>query len=207
MFGADVDVLQLEFEESFDLNVNDLQKLVKSNTKLIVLNTPNNPTGSIIRNSDMKDVVEIARKIDAYVLVDEVYRPLFHSVDPVVDELPKSIVELYEKGISTGPMSKAFSLPGARVGWIASKEKSFINECFSKRDFCIISVSALDDQVALFTLKHRDAIIKRNYRFQYMVTEFNLGSGEKKFKTNCIGLEKLFRYRESNPGLPGESGP
>lgn len=80
---------------------------------------------------------------------DEVYRPLFHSIE----EAPPSIVSLgYEKCYATGSMSKAYSLAGIRLGWIASPSGSIIEACAASRHYTTISVSQVDDQIARFAL-------------------------------------------------------
>lgn len=161
-FGADVDILPLRYEDKFMPDINKLAKMVKSNTKLIILNNPNNPTGCAIPTDILKQVVEIAKKSDAYVLCDEVYRPLFHSLPKGVPS-PKSIVDLYSKGISISSMSKTLSVAGIRLGWIASKDKAFLDACWLRRDFNMISVSVADDLIAQYVLANKDVILKRNY--------------------------------------------
>ena len=84
---------------------------------------------------------------------DEVYRPIFHSISPVDPEFPPSILSLgYEKTVATGSLSKAYSLAGIRVGWVASRSPQIIGMCASARNYTTISVSQLDDQVASFAL-------------------------------------------------------
>ncbi|CDK27950.1 unnamed protein product [Kuraishia capsulata CBS 1993] len=161
MFGAEVSLLKLSADENYIPNVDKLDQLSQKNTKMIVINNPNNPTGSLIPTETMNAIVEIARKTDAYVLSDEVYRPLFHSIPD--SDIPPSIVEIYDKGISTGSMSKAYALAGIRLGWVVSKSREAIEECLSRRDFNTISVSCVDDIIACYALKHKKSILKRNY--------------------------------------------
>ena len=97
--------------------------------------------------------MEIAEKHDITVLSDEVYRPVFHGISPADAEFPPSILSLgYKKTIATGSMSKAYSLAGIRLGWIASRDPDVIEACAKARDYTTISVSQLDDQVATFAL-------------------------------------------------------
>ncbi|QPG75655.1 hypothetical protein FOA43_003012 [Brettanomyces nanus] len=163
MFGADVDILRLNFEDGFQPDLSKLRSLVKPNTKMIVLNNPNNPTGCIMSNKVLKQIVDIAKINDSYVLCDEVYRPLFHSLN--ADETaPNSIVGLYDKGISTGSMSKTFSAAGTRLGWIVSKNKELIEACWIRRDYNMISVSMVDDMIARYVLRNKAAVLKRNFK-------------------------------------------
>ncbi|MBT7582118.1 MAG: aminotransferase class I/II-fold pyridoxal phosphate-dependent enzyme, partial [Kordiimonadaceae bacterium] len=115
-YGADVKILNLREENDFLPNLNDLKIMVSAKTKLIVLNNPNNPTGSLMDEEMLLEIVDIARTCDAYLLCDEVYR----GTDQEGDGFTASIADIYEKGISTGSMSKTFSLAGLRLGWIAA---------------------------------------------------------------------------------------
>ncbi|KAK5019873.1 pyridoxal phosphate-dependent transferase [Cryomyces antarcticus] len=151
--GAEVDLWRAKPENDWIPSVEELKGLIKSNTKLIVLNNPNNPTGQILKKSLLQEVVELAREHDITVFSDEVYRPIFHGISPIDSEFPSSILSMgYKNTIATGSMSKAYSLAGIRVGWIASRSKDIIEKCAEARDYTTISVSRLDEQVAAFAL-------------------------------------------------------
>ena len=101
----------------------------------------------------MEQVINVAHEHDIYILSDEVYRPLFHSISPMDKDFPPSILSLaYPKAIATGSLSKAYSLAGIRTGWIASRSKEVIDLCSNARDYTTISVSQIDDQIASFAL-------------------------------------------------------
>lgn len=162
--GAEVSLWKLKEDHGFVPDVTELESLVKSNTKMIILNNPNNPTGATIPKAALSYVVEFARARDIIVLCDEVYRPLYHSL-PSEADMPPSILSFgYDKTISTGSMSKAWALAGIRLGWIASRDKGIIDAIAAARDYTTISVSQLDDQVASFALSDavRPALRKRN---------------------------------------------
>ncbi len=131
--------------------------MVNSNTKLITINNPNNPSGSLIPVELIKQIVDIAKSVDAYVLSDEVYRGISED-----GSYMPSIVDLYEKGISVGSMSKTFSLAGLRLGWIVSKDEKIINLCRERRDYDTISCGVLDDIFASLALENKEAILERN---------------------------------------------
>ncbi|MED3995426.1 aminotransferase [Peribacillus frigoritolerans] len=156
-FGATVDLLPLREENNYLPDLNELKSLVNEKTKMIIINNPNNPSGAIIEKEMLEEIVEIARSYDAYILCDEVYRKLLQEDDLVVP----SIVDLYEKGISTSSMSKVLSLAGLRLGWIAGP-KEVIYECFRHRDYTTISCGMLDDILAVHALKNYDKILDRN---------------------------------------------
>jgi aspartate/methionine/tyrosine aminotransferase len=155
--GADVQIHKLREENGFLPDLDEIARLVTPNTKLIALTNPNNPTGSVMDRAMMQRVADMAGRCGAYVLCDEVYR----GVDQVGDALTVSMADLYDRGISTGSMSKAFSLAGLRLGWIVGP-KDLIHAVSIHRDYNTISVGMLDDHFASIALEHRDAILKRN---------------------------------------------
>lgn len=156
-FGASVDLLHLKPENGFLPDLDELRSLVRENTKLICINNPNNPSGAIMERDVLEQIVEIARSCGAYLLCDEVYRNLLQDDDLIVP----SVADLYEKGISTSSMSKALSLAGLRLGWIAAPQE-VIEECIKHRDYTTISVGMLDDILAVHAMKNYDLILKRN---------------------------------------------
>lgn len=162
--GAEVSLWKLNQENGFVPDVIELHSLVKSNTKMIVLNNPNNPTGATMSKAVLGAIVDFAQTRGIIVLCDEVYRPLFHSL-PNGEAIPPSILSFgYDKTISTSSMSKAWSLAGIRLGWIATRDKNIIEAVAEARDYTTISVSQLDDQVASYALSDtvRPGLISRN---------------------------------------------
>ncbi|ENJ9654142.1 aminotransferase [Clostridium botulinum] len=155
--GTEVNILKLLPENNFLPDLQELKKMVNSNTKLITINNPNNPSGSLIPVELIKQIVDIAKSVDAYVLSDEVYRGISED-----GSYMPSIVDLYEKGISVGSMSKTFSLAGLRLGWIVSKDEKIINLCRERRDYDTISCGVLDDIFASLALDNKEAILERN---------------------------------------------
>ncbi|BEP27993.1 aminotransferase [Helicovermis profundi] len=157
-YGADVKILQLKFENNFLPNLEELKSLVNDNTKLICINNPNNPTGALMNEEFLKEIVEIAKSCDSYILCDEVYRGLDHEDSGFTT----SIVDLYDKGISTGSISKTFSLAGLRVGWVAGPE-DLIETVNRRRDYNTISLGRIDDYLVGIALENKDKIIERNH--------------------------------------------
>ncbi len=156
-FGAKVDILPLKAEDGFFPDLEKLSLMATADTKMICINNPNNPTGSLMDRHMLEKIVEIARGCGAWLHCDEVYRMLVH--EPGID-VP-SVADLYDKGISTGSMSKAFSLAGLRVGWMAGC-KDFIDECMLRRDYTTISCGMIDDVLASIGLEHKEKILERN---------------------------------------------
>ena len=158
--GAQVDILQLREENGWLPDLDELRGLVKKaggKVRLININNPNNPTGSVMEEPMLREIAGIAREAGAWLLCDEVYRGLCHQGDPYT----ASVADLYEKGISTGSMSKVYSLAGRRLGWIAGP-RELTERLERQRDYHIISVGRLDDLLASVALESREAISTRN---------------------------------------------
>lgn len=156
--GAEVEKLRLREENGFLPDLDELRRMVTPDTKLIALNNPNNPTGSLMSREMLEQIAEIARAADAWILCDEVYR----GTDQTGDGLTTSIADIYEKGISTAGMSKAFSLAGLRLGWIAAP-KEIIEAVMIHRDYDTISVGMIDDHFSALALENRDRILARSH--------------------------------------------
>ncbi|AOF91450.1 aminotransferase [Sinorhizobium sp. RAC02] len=157
-FGADVQILKLTAEQGFLPDLAELRRLATPGTKLICLNNPNNPTGSLMDREFLLEVVEIARGCGAWILCDEVYR----GTDQHGNGITASIADLYEKGISTGSMSKTYSLAGLRLGWIVGP-RDLLHAVSIHRDYNTISVGMLDDHFAAIALENRDKILARSH--------------------------------------------
>jgi aspartate/methionine/tyrosine aminotransferase len=155
--GAEVRLLTLRPENGFLPDLGELRELAEGRAKLICINNPNNPTGAVMERDLLAGVAEIAGECGAYVLADEVYRGLEH--DPGAD-VP-SMADLYDRGVSTGSMSKPFSLAGLRLGWIAGP-RQVIEECEQHRNYTTISCGMLDEQLATIALRNRDRLMERN---------------------------------------------
>lgn len=153
--GAQVEYWQIKEENGWLPAIDELRQMVKPTTKLICLNNAAQPTGAIMTPSFLSEVIEIARSVDAYLLCDEVYLPL----DEETDYAP--IADLYEKGISTNSISKTYSVPGIRVGWIATQDRNLCDEFRKIRDYTMISTGVFDDAVASLVLKHREKVLAR----------------------------------------------
>lgn len=157
--GADVQHLQLFETDDWLPDPDALRAMVTPQTKLIALTNPNNPTGALIDRALMAQIVAIAREVDAWVLCDEVYR----GTDQQGDGLTASVADLYEKGISTASMSKAFSLAGLRLGWVVGPE-ALIEDIMKHRDYDTISVGMIDDHFAALALEHKSRLLARAHQ-------------------------------------------
>ena len=155
--GADVHPLQLRAENGFLPDLEELRALVLPGTKLIAINNPHNPTGALMDRDMLEQIADIARAAGAWVLCDEVYR----GTDQAGMGMTTSIADIYEKGISTASMSKAFALAGLRLGWIAAP-RDVIDAVSIHRDYDTISVGMIDDHFAALALENSDKVLARS---------------------------------------------
>ena len=157
--GAKVDLLRLREENAFLPDLDELRGMITPQTKLIALNNPNNPTGSLMDRDFLLRIVELAKECGAYILCDEVYRGL----DGQGNGFTTSIADIYEKGISTGSMSKAYSLAGLRLGWIVTGLPDLLRAVLTHRDYNTISVGMLDDYFSALALENVGKVLERSH--------------------------------------------
>ncbi len=154
--GADVQMLHLRAEDGWLPDLDALRQLAVPGTRLIALTNPNNPTGALIPPAMLEEIAQIARDAGAWVLCDEVYR----GTDQQGSGMTASMADLYEKGISTAGMSKAFSLAGLRLGWVAAP-RELIEAVLIQRDYDTISVGRIDDHFATLALENAGRVLAR----------------------------------------------
>ncbi|MFC3927824.1 aminotransferase [Streptococcus caprae] len=154
-FGAEVEFWTIQEHQNWLPSLDDLRELMRPNTKMICINNANNPTGAVMDRAYLEELVAIASQSGAYILSDEVYK----SFSPELD-VP-AICDLYDKGISVNSLSKTYSLPGIRVGWVATSQ-AITDILRDYRDYTMICAGVFDDKVATLALKHRQAILERN---------------------------------------------
>ena len=122
---------------------------------MIVLCNPNNPTGTCLLTVVQNSVLELAQAHDIILMVDEVFRPMFHFL-PDGEKEPVSFLESgYEKCIVTSSCSKSSGIPGIRVGWIATLANDFLGRFTQIRNYTTISVGQIDEMIATEALSSR----------------------------------------------------
>lgn len=144
-------------EQGWSIDFDELEALIRPNTKLIAVNTPNNPTGFTFSEDEMKRLCSIAESHGIYLFSDEVYRGL------ELDGLNRPCAaDLYDKAASLGVMSKAYGLSGLRVGWVATKDADTINRMKKFKHYMSICNSSPSEILSIIALKHGDKILQRN---------------------------------------------
>jgi aspartate/methionine/tyrosine aminotransferase len=148
----------LRSDNNWAPDLDELRSLVNKQTKMIVVCNPNNPTGYVLTEDEMQEIVNIARSVDAWIYADEVYRGAELNYSETI-----SFQHIYEKAMVAAGLSKAYALPGIRIGWLAGPKKE-IYETWSYHDYTSISTGIVSQYVAEIALsdKVRPTILKRN---------------------------------------------
>ncbi|WDZ78669.1 pyridoxal phosphate-dependent aminotransferase [Ensifer adhaerens] len=140
------------------LDIADVRAALRPNTKLICVNFPNNPTGAIADQETFRALVALCAERGIHLFSDEVYRGL--ERDPAL-RLPQA-ADCFERGISLNVMSKAYGLPGLRIGWIACRDHALLERMEKMKHYLSICNSRPSEVLATIALKARSVILDRN---------------------------------------------
>jgi aspartate/methionine/tyrosine aminotransferase len=140
--GAEARTFRLRPEAAWEPDWDEFERAVAPGTKMVYVSNPNNPTGSVLSDEAMKRIVSRIEHVGAYLIADEVYQGA-----EVSQPLTKSFWGMSDRVIVTSGLSKAWGIPGVRIGWIVGPPK-LIAECWTQHDYLTISPSKLSDQVA-----------------------------------------------------------
>ncbi len=149
-----VTFFRLTYDDKFRPNLSKLAELLDKETKLVILSHPNNPTGSTMSEAELREVVELVELKDAYLLMDETYQQLTFG-----KALP-SAASLSPRAISITGMSKAYGLPGIRIGW-AVADKAIVEAMVAVREQLTICNSAISEAIASAVLKTGNATVQK----------------------------------------------
>ncbi len=148
-FGATIVPVHLREEDGWRLDVDALRRAVTPRTRLVALCNPNNPTGAILSEAERREIVAVAERHGAWILADEVYRGAERAHE---DAETATFWGSYDRVLVTGGLSKAYGLPGLRMGWVVSPE-SLATELWGRKDYLTISPGALSDFMARAALQ------------------------------------------------------
>ena len=158
MLGADISFIHLHPAKQWKLQIEDLRAVWRPSTKLLILVSPHNPTGTLLERDVYETMIQLAKESNAHIFCDEVYR--FLELDQEL-RLP-SLADSYKKGISLNVMTKSFGLGGLRIGWLASKDTQFLQEANARKMYTSICNSAPSEILALIALRAKEEILGRN---------------------------------------------
>jgi len=156
--GADVTEWRRTYADGWTHDLDALERALRPGTRLVYVNTPHNPTGTLMPGAVLDRIVELVAERGAWLFCDEVYRELEH--DPA-DRLPAA-VDLYERAISLGSVSKTYGLPGLRLGWLASRDREALGRVLDFKHYTTICSSAPSELLGEIALRHRDVLVQRN---------------------------------------------
>ncbi len=156
--GCEVSPWIAREENAWSPGIEVLRKMLRPNTKAIILNTPHNPTGYLMPRDEFEAVNAIARERNALLFSDEVYRE--SEYDPAT-RLPAAC-DLGPHAVSLGVMSKTYGLAGLRTGWIATHNREVYERMAGLKDYTTICNSAASEFLAAFALRHRQKLVERN---------------------------------------------
>jgi aspartate/methionine/tyrosine aminotransferase len=155
---CDTSGIPLDPDDNWSLDIDRIAQAIKPNTRLITINFPHNPTGANLPRERLDALVSLCRKHGIYILSDEIFNGLGRSG---TIHMPY-ITEIYERGLSLNVMSKAYGMPGLRIGWIASADKELLSKMERAKHYLSICNSAPSERLAKIALRNRAQILARN---------------------------------------------
>lgn len=156
--GLKIREFHLIEEKGWGLDLDELQRAVTGRTKLIAVCNPDNPTGAILTAAEMDAVVAAAGRVGAWILADEVYA----GAERLTDEQTPSFFGRYDRVVAVGSLSKAYGLPGLRIGWVVAPP-DLVDEIWARHEYVTISATMLSNRLAAIALSPevRPRIIRR----------------------------------------------
>jgi aspartate/methionine/tyrosine aminotransferase len=166
--GCEIDFVDLLFEEEFKLDPEKIASLIKKNTKLISITTPHNPTGTVISEEILLKIVRLAEKNNCFLLVDETYRDLSFV------QLPSLAASFSKNVISVSSVSKAYGLPGIRIGWTITQNEQLKELFLAAKEQIFLCNSVIDEEVAFQFLTEKNRfmpVIQKKIQDHLEITE------------------------------------
>ena len=140
--GCHINYLWLSFEEQFQLDLEKLEQLIQPNTRLVSLTYPHNPTGAMLRESELRKVISLIEAKGCYLLIDETYRDMTYG-----EPLPIAAA-LSPNAISVSSFSKSYGLPGIRIGWLITQDNTLMETFLAAKEQIFICNSVVDEEIA-----------------------------------------------------------
>lgn len=155
---CDATGVPLDPDDAWSLDIDRVAAAIRPSTKLITINFPHNPTGAILSRERYDALIELCRHHGIYLLHDEI----FNGLGPTGTEHLPFVADIYERGLSINVVSKAWGLPGLRIGWIASQDTELLSRMERLKHYLSICNSGPSEHLAVIALENRDRIIARN---------------------------------------------
>ena len=151
--GADSSYVDLRFDDGYRLDLDRLASCINGRTRLVSITYPHNPTGTILTVDELQAVIELVEATGATLLVDETYRDLTHG-----QPLPLAAT-LTERAVSISSVSKAYGLPGLRVGWAITRDRELGESLLAAKEQVVICGATIDEAIAGQVLADRDRVL------------------------------------------------
>ncbi|MEW6128811.1 MAG: aminotransferase class I/II-fold pyridoxal phosphate-dependent enzyme [Acidobacteriota bacterium] len=156
--GCEITAWQARETNGWALDVDDLKRALRPNTKAVVLNTPHNPTGFLMAQEDFREVSRLTEERGIILFSDEVYRESEYQIS---DRLPAAC-DINQQAVSLGVLSKTYGLPGLKIGWVATHNAEIYRRMAKLKDYTTICNSAPSEFLAELALRHREKLARRN---------------------------------------------
>jgi aspartate/methionine/tyrosine aminotransferase len=155
--SAKVNTFRLRSENNWEIDWDEFDLAVNPNTRLVYISNPNNPSGSVLTDEAMQRIVDRCEKMDAFLLSDEVYIGAEHD-----GARTKSFWGMSDQVIVTSGLSKAYGIPGIRVGWIVGPQ-DLVRDCWSQHDYITIGPNKLSDRMTRVAIEaeNREKLYQR----------------------------------------------
>ena len=201
-----IEFIDLNFENNYQPDINEIREQIDANTKLISITTPHNPTGVCFSEELINELIKIAEEKNIFLLIDETYKDLQFDKEQKPYYATKS-----KQVISVSSVSKAYGIPGVRIGWIVCQNKVLMQSFLAAKEQILICNSVIDEEVAYqFLLKRNDYLLKlqqliqqnfqylKNYLHNHQLLEWVTPSGGvvsfPKIKDDInINIEKFYK--------------
>ena len=171
--GANIKYLPMTFENKYQVDIEALKKLITPKTKLVSLTCPHNPTGTMISENDLKEIIKVVEASNAYLLFDETYREMSFKF-----KLPIA-ASLSDRVISVSSLSKTYGLPGIRIGWLITQNPKLQELFLAAKEQIFICGSVVDEEIAFrYLAKRHDYFpaIKKDMQEKFEIVKSWIGS-------------------------------
>ena len=149
--GCNISYINLQIENDWKLDVDEIANAITPATKLISITSPHNPTGMVLSETELQKIIQLAEEKNIYLLVDETYRDIcFDTPYPLAAVLGNKV-------ISISSVSKAYGLPGVRIGWVITKDKILFEKLLAAKEMMYITNSILDEEACFSFLQQKDS--------------------------------------------------
>ena len=151
--GADIELLELRFDEGYRLDLDRLAAMIRADTAFVSLTCPHNPTGTMLDLDEIDAVIELVETRGTRLVLDETYRDMGRpDVLPIAAGRSASV-------ISVSSMSKTYGIPGIRIGWLMTTDPALFDTLLAAKEQIVICNSLIDEEIAFQVMSRRDELL------------------------------------------------